>query len=111
MTIDNRSKGKFPCDKYGGKVLVHLPNGTGTLRSECFVTNMEIRSGASGGPVLRGNHIIGVNSASMEFLGNEEPVSFITPILKILDLKLEDGKGEYTNVKELIKNGNMPYVE
>jgi V8-like Glu-specific endopeptidase len=112
MKIDKGQIGTFPCDKYAGKILEHYPDGTGVLKSECFRTNMEIKSGASGGPVLRGNHhIIGVNSTSMEIADDGEPISFITPIRLVFDLILKDSDGKTTTVKELMESGHMPWTK
>jgi hypothetical protein len=110
MRIKKEHIGTFPCDKYIGKVLDHLPNGTGRLKSECFVTNMEIKSGSSGGPVLRDNHIIGLNSTSLEITEKDEPISFITPIHLIFDLVLKDSDGNNTTIKELMESGHMHVV-
>ncbi len=72
---------------------------------------MLIKHGASGGPVLRGNTIIGVNSTGFDIFQNEEPISFITPITQILELTLRDSDGEKTSVQELMDKGHMPYVK
>lgn len=111
MRITKNQFGTFPCDKYAGKIIDYLPNGTARLRSECYQTNMEIKSGASGGPVLRGNHIIGVNSTSMDIPDHEEPISFITPIEFVFDLVLKDGAGEATSIKQLMDSGHMPWAK
>ena len=71
---------------------------------------MEIKSGASGGPVLRGNHLIGVNSSSFDMGATEDPISFITPIQQIFDLTLKDSDGRKTSIKELMDSGHMAWV-
>lgn len=111
MTIENDNTGTFPGDWFKGKVIEHLPDGTGKLKSEAFATTMLIKHGASGGPVLRGNHLIGVNSSGFDAFGTDDPLSFITPISQIFDLKLRDSDGKETTVHELMKNGYMPYVD
>ncbi len=66
---------------------------------------MEIESGASGGPVFRGNHIIGINSTSMPpFEEHSEYASFFTPIDIIQNLKVIENGKEVT-VKSLIEEG------
>lgn len=111
MTIENDNTGTFPGDWFKGKVIEHLPDGTGKLKSEAFAKSMLIKHGASGGPVLRGNHLIGVNSSGFDAFGTDDPLSFITPISQIFDLKLRDSDGKETTVHELMKNGYMPYVD
>jgi V8-like Glu-specific endopeptidase len=111
MKISDDKLGTFPCDRFVGRILEHRPEGTAWLKSECFITNMEIKSGASGGPVLRNNHIIGVNSTSMELSPEDEPISFITPIIKVFDLTLKDSDGRTTTIQELIDKGYMPSVK
>ena len=111
MKIKENNVAVFPCDRYIGQILDHLPDGTGMLKSPCYVTNMEIKSGASGGPVLRGKHIIGVNSVSMDISDGGDPISFITPIQQIFDLKLKDSDGQITTVRELMASGHMDWAE
>jgi hypothetical protein len=111
MKIDDKQEGTFPCDRYTGQIIEHYPKGTFKLRSSCFRTNMEIKSGASGGPVLRANKIIGVNSTSFKTEENEEPLSFITPIHFLYELRLTDIDGVVTSVKELMENGHMMKAE
>lgn len=110
MTIDEEQIGAFPGDWYEGIIQEFLPQGTAWLKDECFQTNMLIKSGASGGPVLRGNRIIGVNSSSMSLADGEEPISFITPITKIFDLKLKDSDGKVVTVKQLMETGHMAFA-
>lgn len=111
MVIENDNTGTFPGDWFKGKIIEQLPNGTGKLKSIAFATTMLIKHGASGGPVLRGNHLIGVNSTGFDAFGTDDPISFITPISQIFDLKLKDSDGKITTVEELMKNGFMPYVD
>ena len=111
MKIKKGSIGTFPCDKYTGKILEYRPEGTGKLKSECFITNMEIKSGSSGGPVLRGNHIIGVNCSSFDIEEKYEPISFITPISLVFDLELKDGHGEITTIKQLMDSGHIHWIK
>jgi hypothetical protein len=110
MTISETNVGKFICDRYEGQILEYLPDGTGRLRSPCFLTNMEIKSGSSGGPVLRDNHVIGVNSRSFDMDATEEPISFITPIRQIFDLILKESDGTTTSIQELMDTGRMDWV-
>lgn len=101
----------FRCDRFDGKIIEHLPESTAWVKDECFQTNMLIKSGASGGPVLRGNHIIGVNSSSIGIADVEEPISFITPISKVLDLTLKDSDGKETSLMELAEKGFLPLIK
>jgi hypothetical protein len=111
MKISSGKIGTFRCDKFEGKIVEYLPDGSASVKDECYQTNMLVKSGASGGPVLRGNQIIGVNSSSISVAIHEEPISFITPIIKILDLTLKDSMGKTTTVKELISKGYMPGIQ
>lgn len=106
-----KQEGIFPCDKYMGQIVEYYPDGTFLLKSPCYQTNMEIKSGASGGPVLRENKIIGVNSTSFGTSEEEEPISFITPIHFLYDLKLRDSDGVETSVRELMEHGFMMPAE
>lgn len=109
MKIKNASIGTFPCDKYAGKILEHRPEGTGKLKSECFITNMEIKGGSSGGPVLKGNNIVGVNCTSLDLDEKEEPISFITPIELVFDLELKDSDGGTTTIRRLMESGHIHF--
>ncbi|MEI6190467.1 MAG: serine protease [Chitinophagia bacterium] len=108
MRINRNQVGTFPVDKFSGKIKEYFPNGTAWLKDKCFLTNMHILSMASGGPVLRENKIIGVNSTAMELHHDEEPISFITPISKIYDLTLKDSDGKEVKVQDLMNEGHMP---
>ena len=111
MQIDEGHVGTFPCDRYVGKIVDYHADGTAWLRSGCYQTDMEIKSGASGGPVIRRNQIIGVNSTSMETAHGEEPISFITPVHFVFDLQLKDSDGAITSIKELMESGHMPFAK
>lgn len=110
MKISSDGVGLFQCDLYDGQVIDHRIKGSGILQSEVFITNMLIKSGASGGPVLRKSQIIGVNSSSMNITPDQDPISFITPISHVFDLTLKDSVGKTTTVQELMNNGHMPFA-
>lgn len=86
-----------------GEIVDYHPNGTLKVRNRCYQTTMEIKSGSSGGPVLRDGYIVGVNSSSFDLMEDEEPISFITPIDYVLDLSVKENRKLIT-VKELISN-------
>jgi hypothetical protein len=111
MQIAEDNLGSFPGHWYKGDILEFLPYGTGLLKTEAFLTSMLIRQGASGGPVLRGNSLIGVNSSGFDILENDDPISFITPISQVFDLVLIDSDGQKTTVKQLMNEGFMAFVE
>lgn len=113
MRINKSKVGTFPCDKFDGQVKEYLQDGTAWVKDECYVTNMFIATMASGGPVLRDNHIVGINSSAIDFSTDteEEPISFITPISKIYDLTLVDSDGRETTINELMNSGFMPKVK
>ena len=69
-------------------------NGCGLLKNKCYQTTMEIKGGASGGPVLRNNLVVGINSTGYEFdEEGQEPLSFITPIELINGLQIKTRQG------------------
>lgn len=87
-----------------GEIVEYHEEGSPLVRNRCFQTTMNIDSGASGGPVIKGNFVIGINSSGMTVPDGETPISFITPINLILDLSVPDGD-KTRNVKELIDSG------
>ena len=87
-----------------GNIVDFYEGGSPVVKNRCYQTNMPIDSGASGGPVFKKSHIVGVNSSSLSLMEGEEPISFITPIDYILDLQVQEN-GKFINVKELISRG------
>lgn len=87
-----------------GEVIEYLKDGAYLVRNRCYHTTLQIDSGASGGPVLKNGYIVGVNSSSFDLEDGEEPISYITPIDYILDLKVIENGNEIP-VKDLVKNG------
>lgn len=107
MKINKNQVGTFRCDMSTGKVIDYFKDGTSQLKDECFQTDMHIPTMASGGPVLRGNKIIGVNSTSFTVPLHQDPISFITPISKVFDLILKDSDQKKTTINELAESGYM----
>lgn len=114
QVTDGTQIGSFQGSWCHGRITKYLKEGEHwALQSDCFETNMEIASGASGGPVIRGMGIIGVNSRGWEFLEGEtegDPISWITPISKIFDLEISDSDGRETTVLELMRDGHMAFI-
>ncbi len=55
-----------------------------------FETTIDVRSGASGGPVFnQSGRIIGVNCRSWEFDGHDEPLSYMVPIERLFELEID----------------------
>ena len=81
------------------------------LKTDSFETNMHIAARASGGPVLRGIQIIGVNSTGWELVEGEDPVSNITPVHEILDMIIKNGDGSETTVRKLMETGHVQFHE
>jgi V8-like Glu-specific endopeptidase len=92
----------FQGDYATGKI-IDFHERSPVVENRCYQTNMRMESGASGGPVLKDNHIVGVNSSSFTLIEGEEPISYITPIDFILDLSVYENK-RIISVNELIKN-------
>jgi len=111
MRISSKKMGTFPCDRYDGTILEHLPEGTAKIKSECFVTNINIKCGSSGGPVIRDFKVIGVCSSSFDNDGTVEPISFITPIHLVYDLELKDSSGGVSTVKQMMHDGYIPKAQ
>lgn len=87
-----------------GKIIDFHQDGSPVVRNRCYQTNMKVDSGASGGPVFKNSFIVGVNSSGYSLAEDEEPISFITPIDYILDLKVKE-KDKMITVKELVEKG------
>lgn len=97
------------------------------LRFPYFETTVEIRSGASGGPIFNSEgRVIGVNCRGWDFRGGEhegKPLSYIVPISNVLNLGVdlfmlpaisweakqipEAEKGKSLNGYELAKYGHL----
>lgn len=91
---DNVAEGTFVGNFYEGKILEYMPNGSAILKNECFMTDMNILSASSGGPVVDKNgRIVGINNSSWTFLEGEGYISYITPINKILEMELPTNQG------------------
>lgn len=86
-----------------GNILEYLSEGSPIIRNRCFVTDMNIEHGASGGPVIRGDYVIGINSSRMNF-SDQPPISYITQIDFILDLSVIEKSVEYP-VKFMVNSG------
>jgi hypothetical protein len=91
----------------GGEIVNYLENGSPLVKNRCYQTTMSIEHGASGGPVLKNDLVVGVNSSAMTLPQGEIPISFVTPIDFILDLSVPNGK-TLISIKELVKNGSIP---
>lgn len=87
-----------------GEVVDFCEKGSFKVKNKCYQTNMDIKGGASGGPVFKDGYVIGINSSSFELIEGEEPISYITPIDYILDLNVKQD-GKLISVKELIEKG------
>lgn len=97
----------FTCAYSEGEI-IDFHESTSKVKNRCFQTNMKIDSGASGGPVFKGNYIVGINSSSFD-LGKEEehePISFITPVEYILDMNVKEN-GKLVKIKNLILDGHI----
>jgi hypothetical protein len=101
---DSETEFTFNGISSSGKIIDFHKDGSPVVRNRCYQTNMKIDSGASGGPVFKNNYIVGINSSGFTLFGDEEPISFITPIDYILDLKVKE-KGKLITIRSLIENG------
>jgi S1-C subfamily serine protease len=99
--VNNQTKFDIEGKWSQGEVVELHPEGIGLLKNSCYQTTMHIESGASGGPVFNDGCVVGINSSSFDLMGDENPISFITPIGYILDLQI-DFKNELKTIRELI---------
>lgn len=76
-------------DYYEGEILGHIIESNNPLMPyPHFETSIELKSGASGGPVFDSvGRVIGVNCSGWNFEGQQ--LSFIVPIAGLLDLRVE----------------------
>lgn len=97
----------FKCIYSKGEI-IDFHECTSKVKNRCYQTNMKIEGGASGGPVFKDNYVVGINSSSFDlgFDEEQEPISFITPIEYILDMKVKDN-GKLIMIKDLISNGHI----
>jgi hypothetical protein len=86
-----------------GVIVDYHEDGISKLKNRVYQTNMNIESGASGGPVIKNGYVVAINSSSYNIIDGGEPISFITPIDYILDLSVKEN-GKIISVKELIEN-------
>lgn len=83
-----------------GEILEFCPNGRGKTQNKCYMTSMDIRCGASGGPVIHNDRVIGINSSGMDGV-----YSLITPIDLMLDMVVVGNNKTTIPVKELVEGG------
>jgi hypothetical protein len=106
---DESQVGIFNGSWQEGKIEEYLPDGRDKifLPSECYRTSLLIEGGASGGPVILNGKVIGINSTGYDLIDDSSPISYITPISKILDLQVIVGPGQKETVSNLIKDGKI----
>ena len=81
-----------------GRILQYSCEGSLRTRNACYETTLVTQSGHSGGPVIKNNAVIGVNSSSFE---GDTP-SYFTPLNPfILDLQARDGNGAAPTFREI----------
>jgi hypothetical protein len=70
----------------------------------CFETDLDLRGGMSGGPVFNSEgKLCGVNSTGYDFGSGEPPLSFISMLQPILEMRLPGDRPEGFTVSELIE--------
>lgn len=103
---ENTDIGEFSADWFMGEIVEHFPNGRDRtfLPTECYQTSALILGGASGGPVInsRGT-VIGINSTGFDFGDpvNGNSVSYITPIQKAFEIRVQTGINTYMTIEEI----------
>lgn len=89
-----------------GNIVDFHEDGSPLVRNRCYQATMIIEHGASGGPVLKNNLVVGINSSGMTLPEGEVPISFVTPIDLILDLSVPNDD-KLISIKELVANGSI----
>ena len=95
--LDFSPGGNIPeihADYFQGRFLRYVnPSENPNLRFPYFETTIEIRSGASGGPVFDSTgRIVAINCRGWDFRGSEEEgnnLSYVVPITHMLDLEID----------------------
>lgn len=85
----------FRLEMFQGEIEdVHDRCPTCGIQTDCFQSNMQMLSGSSGGPVFnQKGKVIGINSLSYDQSDDKVPLSFITPISKVLEIVISsEGK-------------------
>jgi hypothetical protein len=93
-TTNGEQLGNFVGEWFDGKILEILPYRDRVFfPSKVLSSDMPIYPGASGGPVMKGAFVVGINSSGYDFGGSEPPLSYITPISFAYDIEIEfEGK-------------------
>jgi S1-C subfamily serine protease len=82
--------------------LIDILEESPIVKNKCFQTTMHFDSGASGGPVFKDGKVIGINSSSMDLIKGEDPISFVTPINYLLNMKVKSGEKLFS-IKQLVE--------
>jgi hypothetical protein len=92
-TEDTKTKFNFKYGKYAGNVVEWVEKSP-RLNYPCYHTNLDFKSGASGGPVFSKIGVIGIHSTNFDFQEEGDAVSYVTPISMILGLPIINSNGE-----------------
>jgi S1-C subfamily serine protease len=107
---ENLGEGQFEFTFAGkwadGDIVDIHEEGSPLVRNRCYQTTMKIEHGASGGPVLKNDLVVGINSSSMTLPDGEVPISFVTPIDLILDLSVPNDD-KMISIRDLVANGSI----
>ncbi|GEP93712.1 Trypsin-like peptidase domain-containing protein [Chitinophaga terrae (ex Kim and Jung 2007)] len=104
---DDNKQFTFQGRESAGKVEEYHKDGFLSLKNACYQTSMRIDGGASGGPVMKGAYVIGVNSTGMDF--GDDAISCITPVSFLQDLAVPSGD-RLVSIPELINAGFISVV-
>jgi V8-like Glu-specific endopeptidase len=104
VDADGEFQFHFNPEFYLGKCREYHKDGFSLLRNPCYQTSINIKSGASGGPVFDKNgHVFAVCSTGIDLGDGGENISFVTPIIPSFSLVLEDGAGNKLSISQLIE--------
>jgi hypothetical protein len=98
---DNSYEFTFTGDWQAGQIQDLHKDGFSRLKNKCYQTSINIKDGASGGPVIKGNKVIGINSSAFDLTQDDDPISFITPIELLKEMNFKIKSKDYT-INDLI---------
>ncbi len=88
-----------------GEIIDYREKGSSKVSNRTYFSSMNVEGGASGGPVIKNNLVVGINSSS--YASN---TSCVTPIDYILDMSVKEFNGEVISIRQLVEQGNIPAV-
>ena len=104
-------------DFYNGEFLRHIVDSQHPhLSTEYYETSVEVKSGASGGPVFCNGSVVGVNCRGWNFLDDGDSLSYIIPVslaasVQIGNLAIPKGSWEQSKIKFVQDENSASFQE